>query len=205
MGRTLQGTAESPHPWLTTRHPISRDRTARQLRQTLKGRDQADHHDSEKWEDCRAGLDTSRSHQSRHRDSCQHAIQPLQQDLGEERGTGPVERRNHHQAAKERRSCGAAATIEGSRSCQRQARFSGGFYWRRWRRLSTPSSETSRQASRGTDLVPTRSPECASSSNSNWSETPPLHKLHRLSEGLRPCRQRRQCGSYWDTVESPWR
>ena len=71
MGRTLQGTAESPHPWLTTRHPISRDRTARQLRQTHRGRDQADHHDSEKWEDCRAGRDTSRSHQSRHRDSCQ--------------------------------------------------------------------------------------------------------------------------------------
>ena len=106
MGRTLQGTAESPHPWLTTRYPISRDRTARQLRQTLKGRDQADHHDSEKWEDCRAGRDTSRSHQSRYRDSCQHAIQRLQQDLGEERGTGPVERRNHHQAAKERRSWG---------------------------------------------------------------------------------------------------
>ena len=104
MSRTLQGTAESPHPWLTTRHPISRDRTARQLRQTLRGRDQADHHDSEKWEDCRVGRDTSRSHQSRHRDSCQHAIQPLQQDLGEERG--PVERRNHHQAAKERRPWG---------------------------------------------------------------------------------------------------
>ena len=106
MGRTLQGTAESPHPWLTTRHPISRDRTARQLRQTHRGRDQADHHDSEKWEDCRAGRDTSRSHQSRHRDSCQHAVQRLQQDLGEERGTGPVERRNHHQAAKERRPWG---------------------------------------------------------------------------------------------------
>ena len=85
---------------------------------------------------------------------------------------------------------GAAANIEGSCSCQRQARFSGGFYWRRWKRLSTPSSKTSRQASYGTDLVPTRSPECASSWNSNWSETPPLHKLHRLSEGLRQCRQR---------------
>ena len=26
MGRALQGTAEPPHPWLTTRHPIRRDR-----------------------------------------------------------------------------------------------------------------------------------------------------------------------------------
>ena len=36
----------------------------------------------------------------------------------------------------------AAGTIEGSCSCQRQARVSTGFYWRGWRRLSTPSSET---------------------------------------------------------------
>ena len=40
------------------------------------------------------------------RDSCQDAIQPLQQDLGEGGGTGPVERRNHHQAAKKRRPYG---------------------------------------------------------------------------------------------------
>ena len=65
-------------------------------------RDQENHHDYEKWEGCRAGRDTGRSHQSRHRDSCQHTIQPLQQDLGEGGGTGPVERRNHHQAAKKR-------------------------------------------------------------------------------------------------------
>ena len=85
MGRTLRGTV---------------DRTAHQLRQTLKGRDQEGHHDSEKSEGCRAGRDTGRSHQSRHGDSCQHAIQPLQQDLGEGGGTRSVERRNHHQAAK---------------------------------------------------------------------------------------------------------
>ena len=85
---------------LTTRHPIRRDRTAHQLRQTLKGRDQDGHHESEKWEGCRTGRDTSRSHQTRHRDSCQDAIQPLQQDLGEGGSTVPVERRNHHQAAK---------------------------------------------------------------------------------------------------------
>ena len=100
MGRTLQGTAEPPNPSLTNRHPIRRDRTAYQLRQTPKGRDQEDHHDSEKWEGCRTGRDTSRSHQSRHRDSCQHATQPLQQVLEEGEGTGPVERRHHHQAAK---------------------------------------------------------------------------------------------------------
>ena len=70
---------------------------------------------------------------------------------------------------------GTAATIEGSCSCQRQARFSTGFYWRGWRRLSTPTSETSRQASGGTDPVPTRSPACASSWNSHWSGTPPLY------------------------------
>ena len=52
------------------------------------------------------------------------AIQPLQQDLGEG-GTGPVEKRNHHQAAK-KETLGTAATIEGSCSCQRQARFSTG-------------------------------------------------------------------------------
>ena len=68
---------------------------------------------------------------------------------------------------------GTAATIEGSCSCQRQARFSTGFCWRGWRRLSTPSSETSSQASGGTNLVPTRSPACASSWNSHWSGTPP--------------------------------
>ena len=56
-----------------------------------------------KWEGCRSGRDTSRSHQSRHRDNCQHAIQPLQQDPGEGGGTGLLEGRNHHQAAKKRR------------------------------------------------------------------------------------------------------
>ena len=54
----------------------------------------------------------------------------LQQDLGEGGGTGPMERRNHHQAAKKKETLGTAATIEGSCSCQRQARFSTGFYWR---------------------------------------------------------------------------
>ena len=72
------------------------------LRQTLKDRDQG-HNDSLKWEGCRAGRDTSRIHQSRRRDSCQHAIQPIQQDLGERGGTGPVERWNHHQAAKKKK------------------------------------------------------------------------------------------------------
>ena len=55
---------------------------------------------TEKSEGCRAGRDTSRSHESRLRDSCQHATQPLQQDLGEGGGTGSVERRNHHQFAR---------------------------------------------------------------------------------------------------------
>ena len=97
MGRTLHGIAEPPHPWLTPRHPISRDRTAHQQRPTLKGRDQEGHHDSEKREGCRVGQGTNRSHQSRYRHSCQHAIQPLHQDLREGGGTGLVERRNHHQ------------------------------------------------------------------------------------------------------------
>ena len=39
MGWTLQGTTEPPHPWLTTRHPLRRDRTAHQLWQALRGRD----------------------------------------------------------------------------------------------------------------------------------------------------------------------
>ena len=173
MGRTLQGAAEPPHSWLTTRHPTCRDRAAHQLWQTLKDRDQEGHHDSEEWEGCRTRWDTSRSHQSRHRDSHPDAIQPLQQDLGEGGGTGPVERRNHHQAAKKKETLGTAATIEGSCSCQRQARFSIGFYWRGWRRLSTPSSVTSRQASGWTDPVPTRLPACASLWNSHWSGTPP--------------------------------
>ena len=68
---------------------------------------------------------------------------------------------------------GTAETTEGSCSCQRQERFSTGFYWRGWRRLTTPSSETSMQASGKTDPVPTRSPACASSWNSHWSGTPP--------------------------------
>ena len=68
---------------------------------------------------------------------------------------------------------GTAATIEGSCSCQCQARFSTGFYWRGWRKLSTPGSDTSRQASGRTDLMLTRSPESASSWNSHWSGTPP--------------------------------
>ena len=85
--------------------------------------------------------------QSRHKDSYQHATQPLQQDLGEGGSTGPVERRNYHQAAKKKETLGTAATIESSCSCQHQARFSTGFYWRGWRRLLIPSSETTRQAS----------------------------------------------------------
>ena len=103
MGRTLQGAAEPPHSWLTTRHPTCRERIVHQLWQTLKDRDQEGHHDPEEWEGCRTRWDTSRSHQSRHRDSRPDAIQPLQQDLGEGGGTGPVERRNPHQAAKKRR------------------------------------------------------------------------------------------------------
>ena len=69
MGRTLQGAAEPPHPWLTTRHPLRRDRTVHQLWQTLKGKDQEGHHDPEEWKGCRTGWDTSKRHQSRHRDS----------------------------------------------------------------------------------------------------------------------------------------
>ena len=172
-GQNTSGSCWTVPPWLTTRHPIHRDRTAHQLWQTLKGRDQEGHHDPEEWEGCRTRWDTSRSHQSRHRDSRPDAIQPLQQDLGEGGGTSPVERRNHQQAAKKKVTLGTAATIEGSCSCQRQASFSTGFYWRGWRRLSTPSSKTSRKASGGTDPVPTRSPMCASSWNSNWSGTPP--------------------------------
>ena len=45
----------------------------------------------------------------------------------------------------------------------------------RRRGLSTPSSETSRRASGGTDPVPTRSPACALSWNSHWSVTTPLY------------------------------
>ena len=60
-------------------------------------------HWPEVWEGCRTRWDTSRRHQSRHRDSRPDAIQPLQQYLGEGGGTDPVERRNHHQAAKKRR------------------------------------------------------------------------------------------------------
>ena len=56
------------------------------------------------------------------RDVCQHAIRPLQQDLGEG-GTGPVE-------LPKKETLGTAATIEGSCSCELQARFSTGFYWR---------------------------------------------------------------------------
>ena len=100
MGRTRQGAAEPPHSLLTTRHPTCGDRTAHQLWQTLKDRDQEGHHDPEEWEGCRTRWDTSRSHQSRHRDSRPDAIQPLQQDLGEGGGTGPVEGRNHQAAKK---------------------------------------------------------------------------------------------------------
>ena len=46
----------------------------------------------------------------------------------------------------EMETLGTAATIEGSCSCQRLAKFSTGYYWKRSRRLSTPSSETCRQA-----------------------------------------------------------
>ena len=58
---------------------------------------------TEEWEGCRTGRGTSRSHQSKHRDRCQHAIQPLQQDLGEGGGTGPVERRNYQAAKKKKK------------------------------------------------------------------------------------------------------
>ena len=170
MGRTIQGTAEPRHPWLTTRHPIRRDKPAHQLRQTLKGRDQEGHHDPEEWEGCRTGWDTSRSHQSRHRDSCQHAIQPLQQDLGE---GGPAQWKEGIIIKLPNKILGTAETIEGSCSCQRQARFSTGFYWRGWRGLLTLRSETSKQAFGGTDLVPSRSPACAWSWNSHWSVTHP--------------------------------
>ena len=73
---------------------------------------------------------------------------------------------------------GTATTIEGSCSCQRLAKLSTWCYWKGSRRLSTPSSETCRQASGGTDLVPTRSPACASSWNSHWSGTPPPPSLY---------------------------
>ena len=72
----------------------------RGLRWALKERDQEGCHDSGDWEGSRTRWDTSRGHQGEHGDSCQHAIQPLQQDLGEGGGTSPVERGSHHQAAK---------------------------------------------------------------------------------------------------------
>ena len=60
------------------------DRTARQLRQTLKG--------IMALRNAKAAgpNEIPRSHQSRHRDSCQYTIQCLQHNLGEGGGIGPV-------------------------------------------------------------------------------------------------------------------
>ena len=48
---------------------------------------------------------------------------------------------------------GTATTTEGSCSCQCQTKCSTEFYWRGWKRQSTPSSETSRLASAETDHI----------------------------------------------------
>ena len=48
---------------------------------------------------------------------------------------------------------GTATTAEGSCSCQCQTKCSTEFYWRGWKRQSTPSSETSRLASAETDHI----------------------------------------------------
>ena len=82
---------------------------------------------------------------------------------------------------------------------------STGFYWRGWRRLLTPSSETSRQASGGTHLVPTRSPACASLWNSYWSGTLPSTSTSKIMRRPLKVQTERQCGSYWDIMESPRR
>ena len=86
--------------------PTSRDRTTHQLRQAHKSRDQEDHHDTEKWESGRTGRDTSRGHLSRQGNGHRHATQPLQQDLGEGRGTGSVERRYRDHVAQQNRPQG---------------------------------------------------------------------------------------------------
>ena len=45
---------------------------------TSQGREHGGHNDSDKWEGCRAGRDTSRNHQSRHRDSWEKEEAPTQ-------------------------------------------------------------------------------------------------------------------------------
>ena len=115
-GQNISGTAEPPHPWLTTRHPVRRDKTAHRLWQTLKGRSQEGHHDPEEWEGCRTRRDTSRRDQSRHRDGCQHAIQLSSARSGRRRYrlSGKKEPSS---CCQKRETLGTAATIEGSYSC----------------------------------------------------------------------------------------
>ena len=90
----------------STRHPILRNRTSHQLRQTLKGRDQEDHHDSEKWEDCR----TRRIPAEAIKADVETAVNMLYSLFSKiwEKEEVPAQWKegNQHQAAKERRPWG---------------------------------------------------------------------------------------------------
>ena len=95
MGRTLQGTAEPPHLTLhQTSHPQRQNcdkpskAEIKKAIMTLRS-GKAAGPDEIPVEAIKADIETAVK-----------MIQPLQQDLGEGGGTGPVERRNHHQVAK---------------------------------------------------------------------------------------------------------
>ena len=138
---------------------------------------QVGHHDSEKWEG--PGRDTSRSRQSRHRDSYQHALQPLQQDLGDG-GTGSVERRNHHQAAKkgDLKDC---SSYRGIMLLSTSGKVLNGVLLERMKEAVDPKLRDQQAGLRRKQFLcrPDRQPAniCGTVTG---VELPPLHELHRL-------------------------
>ena len=131
---------------------------------------------------------TSRGHLSRQGNGHQHATQPLQQDLGEGRGTGSVERRYRDHVAQQKRPQGLQQLSRDHAPVQ--AKCSTEFCWRGWKRQSTPSSEISRLASQKQIMYGQDRQSTHYSGAVAGVELPPLDQLHRLWEGLRQCGQR---------------
>ena len=83
-----------------------------------------------------------------------------------------MERRNHHQAAKkgDLRDC---SNDRGIMLLSTPGKVLNGVLLERMKEAVDPKLRDQQAGFRRTDLVPTRSPACASSWNSHWSGTPP--------------------------------
>ena len=180
-GQNTSGTAEPPHP----RHPIRSAETELPISC-----------DKPSKAEVKRAILTLRSGKAAGPDEIpakaikEHAIQPLQQDLGEGGGTSPVERRDHHQAAKkgDLRDC---SNYRGIMLLWTPGKVLNRVLLERMKEVVDPKLRDQqagfwRNRSCADQIASLR---ITVEQSLEWN-SPPLHRFYRLWEDLRQCRQR---------------